>query len=86
MTYNGLSGGFRLLGDSLNGGLMWRGGFRSGWFCDDFGARVHLGTHKNKGLRGSRSAERADGFKQLFPSYIDTQDSFSYSRNFTAHA
>ena len=32
VTYNGLSGGFRLLGDSLNGGLRWRGGFRSGWF------------------------------------------------------
>ena len=25
-----------------------------------------------KGPRGSRSAERADGFKQLFPSNIDT--------------
>ena len=27
MTYNGLSGGFRLLGDSLNGGLRTRDGF-----------------------------------------------------------
>ena len=26
---------------------------------------------KEKGLGGSRSAERADGFKQLFPSNID---------------
>ena len=32
VAYNGLSGGFRLLGDSLNGGLRWRGGFRGGWF------------------------------------------------------
>ena len=72
VTYNGLTGGFRLLGDSLNGGLRWRGGFRSGWFCGDFGARVHLGARKSKGPRGSRSAERADGFKQLFPSNIDT--------------
>ena len=26
-TYNGLIGGFRLPGDSLSGGLRWRGGF-----------------------------------------------------------
>ena len=32
VTYNGLIGGFRLLGDSLSGGLRWRGGFRCGWF------------------------------------------------------
>ena len=64
VTYNGLSGGFRLLGDSLNGSLSWRGGFRSGWFCGDFGARVHLGARKSKGLRGSRSAERADALSQ----------------------
>ena len=32
MTYSGLSGGFRLLGDSLSEGLRWRGGFRGGWF------------------------------------------------------
>ena len=32
VTYSGLSGGFRLLGDSLSGGLRWRGGFRGGWF------------------------------------------------------
>ena len=35
------------------------------------GARVHLGVRKSKGPRGSKSAERADGFKQLFPSDID---------------
>ena len=72
VSYSGLSGGFRLLGDSLSGGLRWRGGFRGGWFCGGFGARVHLGARKSKGLGGSRSAERADGFKQLFPSNIDT--------------
>ena len=71
MTYSGLSGGFRLLGDSLSGGLRWRGGFRGGWFRGDFGARVHLGARKSKGPRWSRSAERPDGFKQLFPSNID---------------
>ena len=32
VTYNGLSGGFRPLGDSLSGGLRWRGEFRGGWF------------------------------------------------------
>ena len=31
---------------------MWRGGFRSGWFCGGFGARVHLCARKSKGLRG----------------------------------
>ena len=72
VTYNGLSGGFRLLGDSLSGGLRWRDGFRGGWFCGGFGGRVHLCARKSKGLRGSRGAERADGFKQLFPSNIDT--------------
>ena len=40
MTYNGLSGGFRLLGDSLSGGLRWRDGFRGGWFCGDYGSHV----------------------------------------------
>ena len=72
VTYNGLSGGFRLLGDSLSGGLRWRDGFRGGWFGGGFGGRVHLCARKSKGLRGSRGAERADGFKQLFPSNIDT--------------
>ena len=38
VTYNGLIGGFRLLGDSLGGGLRWRGGFRCGWIWDGFGA------------------------------------------------
>ena len=32
VTYNGLIGGLGLLGDSLSGGLRWRGGFRCGWF------------------------------------------------------
>ena len=36
VTYSGLGGGFRLLGGSLNGGLRWRGGFRSGWVCGGF--------------------------------------------------
>ena len=27
VTYDGLSGGFRLFGDSLSGGLRWRDGF-----------------------------------------------------------
>ena len=31
VTYSGLSGGFRLLGDSLSGGLRWRGGFGGGF-------------------------------------------------------
>ena len=52
MTYSGLSGGFRLLGDSLSGGLRWRGGFGGGWFWDDFGARVHLGARKSKTAQG----------------------------------
>ena len=50
MTYSGLSGGFRLLGDSLSGGFRWSGGFRGGWFCGGFGGRVHLGARKGKGL------------------------------------
>ena len=32
-----------------------------------------MGARKSKGPRGSRSAERADGFKQLFPSNIDAE-------------
>ena len=32
---------------------------------------MHLSALKGKGPRGNRGAERADGFKQLFPSDID---------------
>ena len=30
VTYDGLGGGFGLLGDSLSGGTSWRDGFRDG--------------------------------------------------------
>ena len=36
-----------------------------------FRARVHFGARKGKGLGGSRGAERADRFKQLFSSDTD---------------
>ena len=67
VTYNGLSGGFRLLGDSLNGGLRWRDGFRSGWFCGDFGARVHLGARKSKGPRGAGALREPMDSNSSFP-------------------
>ena len=67
MTYNGLSGGFRLLGDSLNGGLRWRGGFRSGWFCGDFGARVHCVLVKVKDLGGAGALREPMDSNSSFP-------------------
>ena len=60
-----------LLGDSLTGIARWRSGFKYGWFCGGFRDRVHFGPRKGKGPGGSRGAERADRYKQLFSSDTD---------------
>ena len=40
--------------------------------ADGFGDWVNFGTREYEGLRGSRSAERTDRFKQVLPSDVDT--------------
>ena len=53
VTYNGLIGGFRLLGDSLGGGLRWRGGFDVDGFEMDLEPEFNLVLVKVKGLGGA---------------------------------
>ena len=49
MTYDGLSGGFRLFGDSLSGGLRWRGG----WWVPQSNWVINLKTRKQLEIKFS---------------------------------
>ena len=68
-----LLGGYRLLGGSLGGLVMWRDGFST---VDTFGmvfeTGADFGTREFKLLRGSRGAEKTNGFKQVLPSDVNT--------------
>ena len=67
VTYNGLNGGFGLLGDSLNGGLRWRSGFGGGFFYVTLEPEFTWVLVKVKGLGGAGALRESMDSNSSFP-------------------